>query len=278
MRARRMGGSVVAGLAILVCAWARAEEKGLVESNLSYYAESEIKGDEYKRQRCLLDVYHPASIGCLPVVVWFHGGGLTSGSKYIPKPLRDQNLVVVAANYRLSPKASGTNCIEDAAKAVAWTFHNVQRYGGDTNRIYVSGHSAGAYLTLMVGLDKRWLDRDGLDADRLAGLAPLSGQAITHFTIRKERGQSDKLAVIDEWAPLYHARSNAPPVLLVTGDRQKDMPTRYEENAYLAQMMKLNGHTNTTLYELQGFGHGSMHDPAFPLVLEFIRATSPDRK
>jgi hypothetical protein len=83
-------------------------------------------------------------------------------------------------------------------------------------------------------------------ADAIAGLAPLSGHTITHFTIRSERGISPLTPVVDELAPLYHVRSDAPPVLLVTGDRELEMFGRYEENAYLARMFKLAGHTDTT--------------------------------
>jgi len=123
---------------------------------------------------------------------------------------------------------------------------------------------------LMVGLDKKWLKADGIDANSIAGLIPLSGQTITHFEIRKERGIPDTQPVVDEFAPLYHVRADAPPLLLITGDREKEMLGRYEENAYMMRMMKIAGHKQTTLYELQGFGHG-MTEPAFPLVVQEIK-------
>jgi len=75
----------------------------------------------------------------------------------------------------------------------------------------------------MVGLDKRWLQAHALDADQLAGLIPFSGHAITHFTIRKERGIGGKQAVVDEFAPIYHVRKEAPPLLLITGDRDIEL-------------------------------------------------------
>ena len=101
-------------------------------------------------------------------------------------------------------------------------------------------------------------------------MIPLSSQAITHFAIRNERGIPETQAIIDEFAPLYHVRADAPSILLITGDRELEMLGRYEENAYLARMLKIVGHKKTTLYELQGFGH-SMTEPAFPLVVKEIQ-------
>lgn len=72
---------------------------------------------------------------------------------------------------------------DDAAASVAWAFREVEKYGGDKNKIFISGHSAGGYLTAMVGLDKRWLKKYDIDADSIAGLIPFSGQVISHFLI-----------------------------------------------------------------------------------------------
>lgn len=227
----------------------------------------------YIRERCKLDVYHPSNRQGFDTVVWFHGGGLTGGKKSVPKQLKDQGVAVVAVNYRLSPKVKSPVWIEDAAAAVAWTLKNISEYGGDPGRVFVSGHSAGGYLTSMIGLDKRWLAAHQIDADALAGLIPFSGHTITHFTVRKERGISGTQAIIDDLAPLYHARKDAPPILLITGDRDMEMLGRYEENAYLWRMMDEVGHPATELYELEGFNHGQMAVPAHPLLLRFMKET-----
>lgn len=222
------------------------------------------------QERCRLDVHYPAGGKELPVVVWFHGGGLMGGSKSIPAGLANKGVVVLAANYRLSPKHQAPAYLEDAAAAVAWAFANCETYGGSPKLIFVSGHSAGGYLTSMLGLDKRWLAAHQIDADRLAGLAPLSGQAITHSTIRAERKLPAHRPHIDDLAPLFHVRKDAPPLLIVTGDREKELRGRYEENAYFWRMLKLVGHAELQLHELPGYDHGGMAAPAFPLVLKFI--------
>lgn len=224
------------------------------------------------RERCKLDVYYPENAKDAPTVVWFHGGGLTGGGKSIPSALKNKGIVVVAANYRLSPQAKAPEYIEDAAAAVAWTFENAEKYGGARKRIYVSGHSAGGYLASMVGLDKRWLKAHQIDADEIAGLVPFSGQAVTHFTIRAERGIEATRPVIDDLAPLYHVRKDAPPLLIISGDRNKELRGRYEETAYFWRMMKEVGHPDVEILELQGYDHGGMAEPGFPLLLKFIQA------
>jgi acetyl esterase/lipase len=241
-------------------------ESYLLKQNIPYYTDSVMKSDAYAKERCVLDVYYPKDKKAFATLIWFHGGGLTGGNKEIPEMLKNKGFAIVGVGYRLSPKAKSLNIIEDAAAAVAWVFRNIAQFGGNPDKIVVSGHSAGGYLTAMVGLDKRWLKANGIDANKIAELIPLSAQTITHFTIRKERGISETQPVVDEFAPLFHVRADAPPMLLITGDRELEMLGRYEENAYLARMMKLTGHKETRLFELQGYGH-DMLAPAFPLVI-----------
>jgi acetyl esterase/lipase len=76
-------------------------------------------------------------------VVWFHGGGITGGHRSVPVPLRNQGVIVVSANYRLSPNVKAPVYIEDAAAAVSWALRNVEKFGGSADRVFVSGHSAG---------------------------------------------------------------------------------------------------------------------------------------
>lgn len=244
---------------------------------ISYYSDSERNSDSYIKEKCVLDIYYPENKKGFATVVWFHGGGLTSGEKEIPERLKNQGLCIIGVGYRLSPKVPAKECIADAAKAVAWVFKNIGTFGGSDSLIFVSGHSAGGYLTAMIGLDKKWLKENGIDANRIAGLIPFSGQVITHFAIRNERGISDKQPVIDEYAPLFHVRPDAPPLILITGDREFEMLGRYEENAYFARMMKIAGHNKTKLYELDGYGH-NMTEPAFPLLINEVDRISAEIK
>ena len=238
--------------------------------NIHYYDDSVNQSDDYINERCVLDIYHPREPEGFATIVWFHGGGLTAGNKEIPEGLKGKGICIVAVNYRLYPKVKSPIYLEDAAAAVTWVFKNIGHFGGDSSLIFISGHSAGGYLTSMIGLDKRWLGANDIDANRIAGLIPLSGHTITHFTVRKERGIAGTQPVVDDMAPLYHVRADAPALLLITGDRELEMLGRYEENAYLMRMMKVVGHKETRIYELDGYGHG-MTGPAFPLLLNEVQ-------
>ena len=222
--------------------------------------------------RCKFDFYRPVKTNGFATVVWFHGGGMTAGEKFIPQQLQDQGIAVIAASYRYSSDSARCPAyIDDAAAATAWAFANIENYGGSSNRIFVSGASAGAYLTLMVGLDKSYLARYGIEANRIAGLIPITPQVITHFAVRKERGLKDTQPVVDVFAPLYHVRADAPPIMLSCGDREKELLGRYEENAYFWRMMKIAGHKDISFVEIPGKDHAGVTEPALAYTMPFIR-------
>ena len=242
MRLRKIYCFVFFLLLFGIAAWSQDYK---IISDISYRS----TGDEYALSRCKLDLYVPANIKDYPTVVWFHGGGLTSGERFIPDELKDCGLGIVAVNYRLLPKADLKDCIDDAA----------------------AGHSAGGYLTNMIGLDKKWLAKYDIDADSILALAPFSGHAISHFAYRESKGMRTNQPSIDEYAPLYYVRGDAPAMIIISGDRDMELLGRYEETAYLWRMMKENGHKKTYLYELDGFDHGSMVSPAFHILKNHIQ-------
>lgn len=255
-------------LSLLVCGVLYAQDITYrTVKDLSYNSSK----DSYATERCKLDIYYPENKTECPVVIWFHGGGLTQGNKSIPGRLKKNGMVVIAVNYRLLPKVTVSECLDDAAASIAWAFREVEKYGGSKNKIFISGHSAGGYLTAMVGLDKKWLKKYDIDADSIAGLIPFSGQVISHFSYRKMNGIDNLQPTIDEFAPLFHVRKDAPPLVLITGDRELELFGRYEENAYMWRMMKLVGHKETYLYEIGGHGHGPMGDPAFYILKQHVK-------
>ena len=247
----------------------QAQETYKTVKDISYIPAGETDG--YRKERCKLDVYYPVGKKGFPTIVWFHGGGLEGGGKHVPEMFMNQGFAVVAVNYRLSPKAQNPAYTEDAAAAVAWTYKHIEEYGGSPRRVFVTGHSAGGYLTLMVGLDKSYLQEYGVDADSIAAYLPISGQTVTHFTIRKERSLPEGIPVIDQYAPCNKARKDTPPFVLITGDRNLEMADRYEENALLASVLKNIGNKKVSLYELQGFDHGQVYVPGCCLVANYIR-------
>jgi len=216
----------------------------------------------YEAQRCKLDLYLPEGEKDFATLLWFHGGGITEGSKAdrmtvrIAKWFARHGVAVALANYRLSPGATYPSYLDDAAASFAWLHAHIGARGGDAKRIFVSGHSAGGYLTAMIGVDGRYLGRYGLGPDVIAGLIPVSGQMITHSTVRTERGIERTRPVVDEAAPLYHVRADAPPTVCICGG--EDLPARAEENRLFVAAMKAFGHEKVEYIEVEGRDHGTI--------------------
>ena len=252
---------------VLCCMQALAQTSYKTVENVPYRQD----GDAYARERCVLDIYYPEGLDDFATVVWFHGGGIIEGQKEIPSELKDSRLAVVAANYRLLPKVDVRETVDDAAAAVAWVFAHIAEYGGSPDKIFVSGHSAGGYLTDMIVLDKHYLEKYGVDADRIAGAFPFSAQVVTHYNVRKESGIGPLDPVIDDTAPLFHMRKLPMPLFVLSGDRELELYGRYEEQAYFWRMMKLHGNDQVYLYEFDGYDHGTMPDPAFNVMKRQIR-------
>lgn len=248
------------------------------EEAQNYALRQDIPYTENPSDRQTLDLYYPTDAQGFSTVVWFHGGGLRAGSKHVPELFKEQGFAVAAANYRLFPEAKSPEYIEDAASAVAWTFRHISVYGGDPKSIFVAGHSAGGYLTSMIGFDASYLAAHGVETEQIAGLFPFSGHTITHFTPREELGIPQERPIIDSLAPLYHTRADAPPVVLITGDRELEMLGRYEENAYFWRMLRVVGHPKAELIELEGFNHGEMVDPACLIVIKRLKNRAEDTR
>jgi acetyl esterase/lipase len=283
--------------AILLCFWQPSVSRGdetsksevRIVSDVSYKQGEALT--DYEKSRCKLDLYLPANGSNFPALVWFHGGGLTGGKKdddstrKIAERLARAGIAIAAVNYRLSPKVTFPAYVEDAASAFAWVRGHIAEHGGDPAKVFMGGHSAGAYLSSLVGMDARYLQKLGLEPSAIAGLIPVSGQMMTHFTVRKERGIPENTIVADEAAPIYHTRKDPPPppFLILFGDH--DWPARLEENQYFVAMQKTVGNSHITLQVIADRNHGSIAgripepgDPVAEAIIHFINQSPGEAK
>jgi acetyl esterase/lipase len=142
---------------------------------------SDIPYVENGHQRQVLDIYTPEnpSGGSLPVMFWIHGGGWQVGDKsdvaLKPKVLSERGFVFVSTNYRLLPEVEMDVLIRDVARAFGWVHRNIAKYGGDPQRVFVGGHSAGAQLAALICIDDRYLKEEGVSFEVLQGCVPVDG-------------------------------------------------------------------------------------------------------
>jgi len=130
-------------------------------------------------ERQVLDIYAPADAKSLPVVFWIHGGGWQVGDKsdvnLKPQAFMDRGFVFVSTNYRLLPNVDMGTLTRDVAKSFGWVHKHIAEFGGDPNRIFVMGHSAGAQLAALLCTDERYLKAEGVPFSVLKGCVPVDG-------------------------------------------------------------------------------------------------------
>lgn len=241
-------------------------------SDIPYYDESAAKADPYIAERCKLDVFYPTHRKNVPVLIFFHGGGMVGGSKDMKMELfKHLGCVIVTPNYRLSPRAKCPSYIEDAAAAAAWVKKNIASYNGDPDRIFVSGHSAGAYLTTCLATMPQLLEKQGCKPGDFAMYISISGEMVTHRAICAERGLPKGQIVIDEYAPINHVSKAVPPLILLTGGTGLDIDSRPADNKLMCDAMRVAGNASCRHYEVPGTDHGSIMDASYAYLLQAIR-------
>lgn len=216
----------------------------------------------------------PAITGrALPLVMFIHGGGWAAGDphdyRFIARTLAPLGHAVVLAGYRLRPDACYPAMLEDGAAALGWIAAHAPKLGGDTTRIVLMGHSAGAYNAVMLALDRRWLGLTGLPDRALCGVVGLAGPydflpLDNHSTIATF-GHADNLA---DTQPISHVRGDAPPMLLIHG--ADDQRVRPRHSLSLARALASCGGRSET-HVIAGIGHEG-------LIMRFARPFSRDRR
>jgi len=223
-----------------------------------------VANADYADGKDRLDIYVPDGARNTPVIFSIHGGALEAGDRseerFVGERFAGAGYVTVVISYRLSPDVSHPAHIQDVAAAFAWVTRNIARNGGDPNRILVIGHSAGAYLAMLLATDPRWLAAHKLSPRDIAGVAPISG----FYWVEREGVAPDRPAYVwgrdrkvwVEASPAHYLRPDIPPVLLL--DTDGDEPWRQQQKADFAAALRAAGHKDVTVYKVKGRTHMSV--------------------
>ena len=220
-------------------------------------------GDDFYQK---IDIFLPREEGLtgLPVFMFFHGGAWRHGFKewegFIAPNLTDLPAIFISGNYRLSPEAKWPAQVEDVADSVAWVYGNIGRYGGDRDRLFLGGHSAGGHLTSLLTLVPEYLASRGLPDDAVTACLPMSGVFDVRLAGAEPGGTRETVALIlladrgDDVAasPVCHTAGNRAPFFVCWGEHDTD-DIKADAAAMTAALEREAGHLETCI--LPGVDH-----------------------
>ena len=270
--------AIVAGLLMALAIEPVQGQYGIMASrNIDYTG-----GANYADARDKLDILMPEGIENAPVILFFHGGALQEGDKrtgeILASTLVTHGIGVVSANYRLSPGVMHPAHLEDAAAAFAWTKRHIAEYGGDPNRVFVGGHSAGGYLAALISLDPTYLQAHSLGISEIRRPLPVSPFLYVEETAKDRPktvwGREEKVWLQASVTP--YIGPDKPPMLLIYADG--DDPWRREQNERLKSQLSAAG-SKISAVEIPNRTHGSImskmgesHDATMEEIAAFIKA------
>jgi arylformamidase len=235
-----------------------------------------------------LDIYYPINHeNPVPVMIHIHGGGWRTGDKNQMKNhgifYASHGILFVTINYRLSPKVHHPAHVEDCATAVSWVFNHVDELGGDRNRIFVSGHSAGAHLAALLGTSPAYLQKYNLSPQMIAGVIAVdaasfnllsrTAERLEQYFVRQAFGSDE--GTLKDASPFYNVsvKEGYPKFLLLNTSNRvnavlegKAFIDKLKSAGCDAQIVVVDGHThkdmNTAMYDES--------DPVGNRILKFI--------
>jgi len=204
-----------------------------------------------------LDIYGPEQRGGpAPVVFFIYGGGWSRGERsdyqFVGRALAARGFITVIADYRLVPEVRFPDFLYDSAGALRWVEDNIALYGGDPSRLFLAGHSAGAYNAVMLALDSSYRKQFGVTMP-IRAVAALSGPYDFYPFEYGEVQEAFGYAPNPEGTqPINLITSDAPPMYLATGTT--DPIVRVQNTNHFADKLRSQGIWVTTQY-YEGFGH-----------------------
>ena len=214
-----------------------------------------------------LDIYRPANAANLPVVVFFYGGRWSFGSRstypFVAATLARRGNVVIVPDYRLYPEVRFPAFLNDCAAAVAWTSAHMAEFGGDPKRLFLMGHSAGAYNAAMLAVDPALLEAAGTSRARIAGFIGLAGPY--DFLPLTDDDVKDIFSPANDGPasqPVTYVDGHAPPMLLLAGT--DDTTVRPRNSLSLARHVQEKG-GEATVKQYKGLAHIGLVTAIAPL-------------
>ena len=209
-----------------------------------------------------LDIWAPITPSDKPrdVVVFFYGGSWNSGDRalygFAGRALAERGYIVVIPDYRLVPEVRYPGFVEDGAAAVTWVQREIARFGGNPNRIHLTGHSAGAHIAALLTLDAHWLRHSDAPANSIRSFAGLAGPYdFLPFTSDAARAAFGQMPDPKPSQPITYARGDAAPMLLLTGSADTTVKPR-NSKALAAAQTRARAKAQAMLYE--GLGHSDI--------------------
>jgi acetyl esterase/lipase len=248
--------------------------------DVSYY-----DGADRDKVKHNLDLYLPKGLKDYPVLFFVHGGAWVMGDKNdfgayaaFASAFAKSGIGVVVTNYRLSPGVKHPEHVKDVARAFAWTAKNIAKHGGNKDRIFVCGHSAGAHLVALLATDATYLKAHDLTSKAIRGVLPISGPFVLLPGFLPRVFGDDKKAA-PAAAPIAYARKGLPPFLILFADNDFVGCDKRPAEAFckalkvkgnVAETLEIKNHNHITVLMSAGMTAGKAHQE----IVKFIRQHS----
>jgi acetyl esterase/lipase len=270
-------------LAVIVLPAANAAEPAAAPATYEYRVVRDlpyVDGDKADPVKHRLDLILPRGKKDFPVLFFIHGGAWQTGDKdyfgiysAFAMLLAKNGIGAVVPSYRLSPAVKHPEHIKDVARAFAWTCQNLPRYGGRTDQLFVSGHSAGGHLAALLASDESYLKSEGLSLGAIKGVIPMSGVYYLPDGYFTDVFGTDHQMRANAW-PISHVKETCPPMLILYAE--KDFPTCDLMAQALGKALK-EKNVPAEVQEIKKRNHISImvnaclqDDPAAQAVLRFV--------
>lgn len=282
----RLTATLVAVIAVSAARVAALGGEPVVHRDLEY-----AEREDAAASQTSLDLYAPENAKNCPIVVWVHGGGWRIGDKRMvnhkPVAFGDRGIILASINYRLQPATDYRGQATDVADAVRWLADHAEVYGGDSQRMILMGHSAGAHLAALAVADAEYLKKAGVERESVCGVVLLDGagydveQQMKQVQLMPRLGRlyhdafGDEPAAWRDASPIHHVKDSQdyPPFLILhvasrpdSGRQSRALAEKLVAAGGQAEAVPCEGKTHATINREFGLGE----DAPTKAAMEFI--------